>query len=171
VGKSFLAKHFVLLGLKRLSLVSCIREHTVLSQNHQVWQSCLDGNYHHIIEPIPMFHSQYCNKALVNRVKEQSLDSGVIVEFPSFFDVCQVIKDICFDCVIAVDCSDGVHIGYIDTLEISDTSKKALLNSGEEQEYYRSQATDIFHNTISEDHVHWVAKQILQTYLLASQVY
>jgi dephospho-CoA kinase len=167
VGKSLLCDHFVKNGMTRIDIDQDILSEIKDSPNYSLCYACLNKDYEDITEIVPILSDSNVMDVLVRKIeKERSEGHCNVIVLPSFLELTGIVE--LFDFVVAVDCSRLRQRKYLAGNALSEAVVSHLLDSGYDRHYYTTRATDVFLNSVSLEHVAWVASQIFKSYRLAN---
>jgi len=169
VGKSELCDQFLSHGISYIDISSILFDFFHHHEHRSIWEVCLNGHYDRLQGIIPYAPEVATSEVILSHLahEKKNIKHAVIV-LPSFIPVTHIVKSGNFSHVIAVDCIESKQKQYIE-INHSDKVSSILLQSSMKRNYYVTQATDVFLNSVDKEHIGWVAGQIINTYKLCEE--
>lgn len=169
VGKSLLCQHFLDQGLSVTDINPGLLDLMQRYPQYALCAACLNAQYEAITDKVPTVSEPDILDLILHQVRmSRSEYAGSVMVLPSFLSLSDLMQEARFDYVVAVDCSRLVQRQYLEGKGLPQRAVKALLDSDYPREYYTKFATDIFLNSVSLNHMEWVARQMLKTFELSS---
>lgn len=163
VGKSLLCEHFVKNGMINININEAILSEIKDSASYSLCTACLKEKYEDITETVPCLSDNVLMEVLFRKIEKEKLKGHChVIVLPSFLDLTNLID--AFDFIVAVDCSRVKQRKYLEGKQLPEIAIASLLDSSYNRYYYTKKATDIFLNTVSLEHLAWVANQIFKSY-------
>lgn len=154
VGKSQLSECFAKKG------AFVIDVEVLLRANFEIPQ------YNKLQAMMPILSSEQIDRKVIDYVCASKDQKIIVVLFPSFLDIKNIVTHQIFDHVLTVDCSFRRQKQYLEKKGASPEAIEYLLQSGYDRNYYTGLGSDIFLNSVSLEHMEWVVSKILHTYHL-----
>lgn len=150
-GKSTLCQAFEKVGVRKIDFNELIYKINDKEQFDQ--DTCL------LVQP-----------RVIDLVRKELSHCRGIVEIPSTVNMQYLCKgESIFRYIVSVDCPEWAQRVYLEKLGHSTQRVEQIINSGYDRRFYTSLASDVFLNTVSLEHVEWVAHKLYLSYQLIEQ--
>lgn len=153
VGKSTLCQSFEQKGIGQIKFKEVISR---IDSSDQVPDDYTRGRVDELSSPL-----------ILDKIKSELLKEKGVIEIPSYVDV----EYLCrgggvFKYIVSVDCPESAQKNNLELQGYHEDMQDILLQSGYDRKYYTSLASDVFLNTVSPEHIDWVAHKLLLSYQL-----